>query len=279
VLRRLTLAVSRLPWPLLHGLSLVLAFLMTHVVRYRRQVILENLARCFPETTRTWQRQTMRAFYRHFAMVIVESLKTLSMGKEELIRRVQVENPEFFKTYRDGGRSGLMLGAHLANWEWAGIRGSHLTGMTNLAVYFHLKNPEADQVLNKTRRRLSNVGFVVTPKNLYRTLVNAPKPCWTYILADQSPALEHHVRVPFMGHETAFYDGPPRIARRLGMSVAYLSAERLGFGRHRIRFDTLADSVDNLSDAEVMAEYARRLEEDIRRHPEQWLWSHRRWKF
>lgn len=279
MLRRITLAVARLPWPLLHMLALVLAFVMAYIVRYRRRVILDNLARCFPETTRAWRRQTMRAFYRHFAMVVVESLKTLAMSKEDLIRRVQMENPEFFKPYRDTGRSGLMLGAHLANWEWAGIRGSHLTGMTNLAVYFHLKNPEADQVLNKTRRRLSNVGFVVTPKNLYRTLMGAPKPCWTYILADQSPDREHHVRVSFMGQETAFYDGPPRIARRLGMTVAYLSAERLGFGLHRIRFEALAENVDNLSDADVMALYARRLEEDIRRHPEQWLWSHRRWKF
>ncbi|MCX7768756.1 MAG: hypothetical protein N2110_07030 [Flavobacteriales bacterium] len=279
MLSRLILAVARLPWPVLRVLAASLAFLMAHLVRYRRGVILHNLRICFPEKTERWRRATMHNFYRHFAMVLMESIKILAMKKEDLIRRVQVENPEFFKPFREKGISGLMLGAHLGNWEWAGIRGSHLSGMTNLAVYFHLKNPEADQIVNKTRRRLSNVGYVVTPRNLYRTIMSAPKPCWTYLLADQSPSREHHVRVPFFGRETAFYDGPPRIARRLSLAVGYLHCERLGFGRFKIRFVLLAEDVSALTDQQLMAAYAKQLEEDIRHAPAHWLWSHRRWKF
>ncbi|MCX7649548.1 MAG: hypothetical protein N2050_03205 [Flavobacteriales bacterium] len=279
MLRRLVHGISRLPWGFLRGLAWVLAGVLTYVVRYRAGVVRDNLARCFPHQPEAWRKKVAHDFYKHFAMVLVESLKTLSMKKEDLIRRVLVDNPEFFKNFRDKGVSGLLLGAHLGNWEWAGIRGSHLTGMTNLAVYFHLKNPEADQVMNKTRRRLSNVGFVVSPKNLYKTLLQAPKPCWTYIIADQSPDREHHVRTLFLGQDTAFYDGPPRLARRLNLAVAYVHAQRLGFGRHKIRFELLAEDVSSLTDQEVMARFAQRLENDIRQHPEQWLWSHRRWKF
>ena len=71
--------ISYLPFPVLYGLSGLFAFILQHVVRYRKDVIVNNLRHAFPDYTDKQIASTVNKFYRHFGDITVETIKAYSL--------------------------------------------------------------------------------------------------------------------------------------------------------------------------------------------------------
>ena len=110
--------LSLLPFWALYLLSDGLYLLMSHVVRYRHRVIWHNLRTSFPEKSEDELRQIEKNFYKWFCDYIVETVKLITMSKEQLLKRMTFTGVEKLNQYAAEGRSvGVYLG-HLGNWEW-----------------------------------------------------------------------------------------------------------------------------------------------------------------
>ena len=78
--------ISLLPMQVLYLLSDILYFLLYHVVRYRKKVVMDNLSLAFPEKTAAERRAIARRFFRRFTDNWIESLKLLSISEKEIGR-------------------------------------------------------------------------------------------------------------------------------------------------------------------------------------------------
>ena len=87
-----------------------------------------------------------------------------------------------------------------------------------------------------------------------------------------------HCWVDFLNHDTPVYSGPERIARMQHSQVYYLDIRRPRRGYYIGKFIKMADDAAECEKFTLTKEYFRLLEESIRRQPQYWLWSHRRWK-
>ena len=92
-LRWLLLGLSRLPYGVLYIIAEGFYFLLAYVVRYRWSVVVQNLRNSFPEKPAAEIDRICKAFYRHFAQVMVETIKLAHMPDAELKRRVLFRNP------------------------------------------------------------------------------------------------------------------------------------------------------------------------------------------
>jgi KDO2-lipid IV(A) lauroyltransferase len=101
-----------------------------------------------------------------------------------------------------------------------------------------------------------------------------------YIMAaDQSPSKpEKAIWVDFLGIKTAFLDGPERHARTRDIPVIFADIQRVKRGHYALELSFISEHPQATQHGEITAAYAKRLEEIIRRKPENWLWSHKRWK-
>jgi KDO2-lipid IV(A) lauroyltransferase len=111
------------------------------------------------------------------------------------------------------------------------------------------------------------------------TLRRRKEPRAIAMVADQDPvsaSVRHFTQ--FFGHETAFYMGPEAIARAARGPMMFVAMERTGRGRYSVRFEPLVESDRSLPEGGMVEAYARRVEEQIRAHPADWLWAYRRWK-
>ena len=79
--------LAHLPWWLIHVLSRALAWLMAHLVRYRRRVIRENLRNSFPERSEAEQRQIEWDFYLQFAYNFLSTPRLLRLPPEVIMRQ------------------------------------------------------------------------------------------------------------------------------------------------------------------------------------------------
>lgn len=270
--------LARLPFGLWYAVSDALTWLAEHVVRYRRKVIDAQLKRCFPELDEAAIARIRVDFYRSFADVLVESIKSSSISADELRRRVEVRGLDVARSHLAAGRSVVIATGHHCNWDWTLLALSLELGYPLDAAYKPLHDAWADRLFLTIRSRFG-AQMVPAKQLLLRLLRRRGQPRGIAMVADQDPvsaAVRHFVS--FFGHETAFYMGPEAIARALKCPVVFIAVRRTGRGRYVIEIEPLVGHDEKLPEGGVTERYARRVEAMVRERPAEWLWSYRRWK-
>src|SRR5580692_8232928 len=85
--------LSLLPFWFLYIISDILFVVIYYLVGYRRKVVQQNLENAFPEKSIQERKDIARKFYRYFADLIVETIKTISISSKEVTKRVKATNP------------------------------------------------------------------------------------------------------------------------------------------------------------------------------------------
>ena len=267
-----------MPFWLVYRLADVMCFLMHTVARYRRRTVAGNLRRSFPEKTDSERTAIARRFYRNLADITLETFKTLTISDTELRRRVRILNPEVCLQHLNAGQSVVVMTSHLGNWEWLLAGHALQLGYDVDAVYKELTNPQFDAVMRRIRGRFGP--HPVEMRQVARELVK--RKAVTRIIAmvaDQTPFPQNAYWTTFLHQDTAFFTGVAGIARRTGYPVLYVGMRRVRRGHYETWFEPLAEPpyTENAVTG-IVETYVRRIEADIRRYPDQWLWSHKRWK-
>lgn len=276
----LLLPLSRLPFSILYRFSDLLFFLVSKVFTYRKKVVEENLANAFPELPGSQLREIRDSFYAHFCDLAVETIKTLSIGKDELSKRVRVRNPEVLwnNAYKD--RNMILLTAHYGNWEWAALQlASHLPGKEVYGIYLPLNNRFFDNIIRKSRKKFGT--RLISTKDLPKVLGSetGQKPSAFAFIADQNPSnLNKTGWVNFFGREVPVAKGPERYANKLDAVVFYGHIEKAGRGYYEITYELLTEKPRSLTEGLLLSEFMEKAETHIKENPAFWLWSHKRWK-
>lgn len=275
---RIALQIFRLiPFPLLYVLSDALAFVLFKVLKYRRKVIFENLQRAFPEKNEQEMLRLVRAAYQNLTDVTLETLKSFTLSFTEIERRAICINPELVNQYLDQGKSVLLTGSHFGNWEYSGLSMPLKLHGTAVLVYKPLSNKSMDAFLNHARTRTG--AATVAMDDLFRALRKSV-PSAFVLLSDQSPSSRKSAHwVSFFGQDTAALPGADVLGRKFNMPVLYYLIQRTGKrGFYEIRFSEICPNPSEVAEMDITRAYTSKLEADILQQPEQWLWSHKRWK-
>lgn len=270
--------VARLPFFVLYRLSDFLFVLTAYVIRYRRQVVLDNLRHAFPDASETYIRRLARGFYRNFCDLLVETIKLPRMTADEMRKRVTIVNGEQVRHYLSQGQTVLGAAGHQCNWEW--VPGATLVnGIAVDSVYKPLHNPSSERVMQQIR---SQFGAYLIPMNrLPREIVSRRHvPRIIALVADQMPNIpETAYWTNFFNRDTPFFPGTERLARSQQLPVFYLDLIRNRRGYYTATFTLLAaPPYVDLPYGEILNRYRDRLTETILKQPSNWLWSHKRWK-
>ncbi len=263
---------------LLYRVADFLALFACYVLRYRRKVVLQNLGRSFPEKSPAEIQGIARHFYFNLADVLVETLKTLTISKKSFNKHFLITNPEVFQQHLDQGRSIIGFGSHLCNWEWllTGCRAHFKEPM--MGVYQPLASPAAEKFMLKIRSRFGE-GPVPMQHTLREIMRRRHIPSAWGLIADQVPMRKSEKYwTQFLNQDTAFYNGPARIAQKTGHAPVFAHLKRVRRGYYELTFTDLGKFDTPANTFAVTEAYARALEEAIRQSPSDWLWSHKRWK-
>ena len=280
--RWLLLGLAHLPLAVLYVLAEGIYLLLAYVVRYRWRVVTENLRNSFPEKPAAEIDRIGKAFYRHFAQVVVEILKLAAISPADLAQRMRFTNPELMTRPFAERRLVLSLGSHMGNWEWI-LSGAALEFPGRAAgVYKPLNNPFFESFMRRLRTRLgadavpmlATLRYLVAHRNQGHTLS---------LLTDQAAGPEDRPYwTTFLNQDTSFYTSADRLAAQLDCAVLYVGIRRVRRGYYEVTFTELPDgrvaAVASAGTFPVTEAFARQLEKDMRGSPEQYLWTHRRWK-
>ena len=270
--------LSRLPLRVLHGLSDFLYVLLLYVVRYRRRVVLENLRLSFPEKSPADIWQITKGFYRNLTDLLVETIKMPTLPPADLRQRVRFTNPELVKERLRNGQAVIGMASHSSNWEWI-PSASVQHGMPTDSIYKTLNSPFFEELMQMVRSSQGAVPVLMhsLPR---RMVVQKDTPRIIALVADQVPDVpEQAYWTDFFHRDTPFYPGTERLARSRNLPVFYTEIARTGRGHYEVTFTLIGEPPYNdLPPGMILERYRDLLEATIRKHPSDWLWSHKRWK-
>lgn len=270
---------SRRSFRVLYALSDFLYPLLNHLIRYRRKVVAANLRQAFPAQSQTFYKRTSDRFYRNFSDFLVESIKIQEAKPAELMPRVRIRDGGLLQSLYDQKRQVVLLSGHFFNWEWYTLAAAKVDFDT-YAIYKKLKDPFLEARFKSIRSRYQTT--LVPMEETYRAMVNAirKRPSLFVFNADQRPhrsAIRYEL--DFLGVRTPVFTGYDKMARKLGMAVVYSAMRKVGRGQYEIQVELITENAKHEQPYFTVHEFYKRLAESIGKSPDNYLWSHKRWKY
>ena len=267
------------PYWLLYLKSDFYYVLTYHLIRYRRKVVRENLLRSFPKKDAKAIKTIEKHFYRNLCDLFVEAPKMLNMKPDGYKYRINYTNPELLTQLYEQHKNVFYAIPHSGNWEWFGKMACDLTAHNSLAVYKKVQNPVFEQLMLYLRTKDVPLEMVESNSAL-RRLTQLRDGCNAVLMvADQTPhGLASDYWTEFLHQDTCWFTGLERIAKMLDYAVVFVAMKRTGRGRYEVTFELIADQPKETEKGYIMEQYVRCVERFIQEQPDNWLWSHRRWK-
>lgn len=254
-----------------------LFILLYRITKYRIQVVLTNLEQAFPEKSAAEHLDICEKYYRNLCDSIVETIKLLSISKNELNRRMTC-NWEVFDAMTTLNRNGQGYMSHQFNWEWGTVLCNWNSPRRFHGLYLPLSNKAMDRLFYYMRSRSGTGLTKLDDMQQEMNSIQSRETLWGFI-ADQNPATIRRASWhDFMHRKTAFFKAPEILARRYNNLVYFGEIVKLRRGYYHINLKLAFDNPRETRDGEITEAYVRHLEESIKRQPANWVWSHRRWK-
>ncbi len=267
--------LARAPTALLPKVGRGLGRLGLIFARSRRHIAATNLKLCFPEQSEQERDQLLKRVFLSTGISLMETTLAWLRDVRHLHQRVTFTGIERMEELQADGKGILLVGAHFATLDLAGaFLGARLPiGV----VYRKNKNPVIEWIMTRGRDRCYE--HVIERKQT-RQMVRYLRDGGTlWYAADQDYGRKHSVFAPFFGVPAASITATSRLARLPNVRVMFMSHFRSEDGLHwSVHFRELPQRFptgDDIADATTVNAIT---EEEIRRHPEQYLWQHRLFK-
>lgn len=277
--RAVTLLLRPLPMTVVRRLGRGLGRLAYLVDVWHRKTTLENLAAAFPGRSDAERRGLARQTFAHFGSLLLELLKFSTYSKEQMLAAVEIEGEERMRQAYQHERGVILFTGHFGYWEMHAIAQSLV--LKSIAVLARpLDNPALNEMLLTIRTRTGNT-VIYRQGALRKVLRELAANRAVAILIDQHLHTPDAVYVDFFQRPAATTSAVAALALRTGARVIPVFALPLRGGRYRLVYEHPVDPPRS-EGADAIREFTQRctdvLEMYVRRHPDLWLWMHRRWR-
>ncbi len=247
----------------------------------RRRVARDNILRAGIETDPTRIRALSRGSAQHFAMVVVESLKSAAVLEEERWSdHIELKiAPDVMAVLEDPDQGLIMASGHYGNWEIAAqwlSRFKPVAGITRA-----MNNPRVEALIQrrKPRYRFHPIPkYAADPGRFLAVL----KDCEILALLTDQHARSGGMQVDFFGHPAATYTTAAMLHLVTRTPLCFAACRRIGEMRFELMTSPLIQhqrSGNKKHDVQViLGALNEHLETMIRQAPDQYLWGHRRWR-
>lgn len=270
--------VSLLPLRVLYLFSDLSYLIVYYLIKYRRNVVMSNLAIAFPGKTVEEKIVIAKQFYRNFTDTFIESLKLVSAGRHFVEKRSKGDFTIINELISKGHNINIMVG-HQFNWEFANLLYSLNLKIPFVGIYMPISNKILNKVFYRIRGRY---GTILISAQDFKTKMHRVF-SGQYLLglgADQNPGNPANAYwMHFLGKPAPFVTGPAKGAVKNNAAVVFVGMKKIKRGHYDFEATLISEHSAELTPEHLTVLYKNELERTIREDNSNYLWSHRRWKY
>jgi KDO2-lipid IV(A) lauroyltransferase len=267
--------IAMLPYSVVLVLGKGLGWAMFHLAKSRRRVAERNLELCFPEWGEGQRKEMTRRHFESLGQSFLETALGWWAPKERLEKLAHAEGLEHLEQAKQRGKGVIVLSAHTTSLE---IGASLMTFFTPARfVYRPHNDPVWDRMINEKRLRWTDKSIPrADVRGMIRTLRES-RLLW--YAQDQNTRRKEAVFVPFFGHLASTNSATARLVKVTGATVLPFYTVRRDDGKgFNLIFEKPLENYPT-GDLEVDTQRINDLIEGwVRKHPEHYLWVHRRFR-
>lgn len=274
------LLISKLPLRILYIFSDTIFFLNYYIIGYRKKVVIDNLKNSFPDKTEKEINLISKKYFSNFFDYIVEMLKAFTISETESRVRMQHLNQDLFYDAKKEGKNIILLSGHVFNWEWLNALTTTIPQEKSYPVYRKISNQFWEQKVRTIRTRFNNSPLEANEviKHIFRN-PNDGNSIYLFV-ADQTPHVSHvNYGLKFLNQRTPAFIGYDKLSTRIDMAFIYCEMKKVKRGFYQVNYYRIYPDGEKFVDYEVVKKFHVLLENTIKKRPDNWLWSHRRWKY
>ncbi len=247
-----------------------------YLMASRRRIALENVQGAMERgaiPAVLTPEELVKRNFMHMGRSVIEIIKLLFGLADKLLASVKLEGAENYERAEAKGKGVIIVGGHCGNWELM-FSMSSIIKNDFYGVVRKQSNPYVNSLIVRTRERSGS--RVIYKQGALRAFLKALKAGDTVGVPVDQAAQAEGVRIDFLGAPAWTTRMPAILAKRTGAAVVPV----FNFRKPDGSFTTYAlpeveITGDELEDTKRIS---ASVEDFIRKHPEQWLWIHRRWK-
>jgi KDO2-lipid IV(A) lauroyltransferase len=255
-------------------------FLNYYLVGYRKKVITQNLQNSFPEKSEEEIRIIRKKFYLNFSDYLVETIKSFSISETESRVRMQHINQEAFHEAKAEGKNVIMLAGHVFNWEWMNAFARIIPQKHCHPVYRKVNSDFWENQMKKVRNKFGNEALEANEVilNIFRSK-NDGESAYMFV-ADHTPHGAHvNYGLEFLHQRTPAFIGYDKLATRMDLAFIYCEMKKVKRGYYQVNYHRIYPDGEKFTEHEVVRKFHKLLENTLHKHPDNYLWSHRKWKY
>ena len=244
-----------------------------HHIPVRKKEALHHLKIAFPNRTDSYYERLLKSVYNHFGFILVDVMR---MTGRDVNNRITVENRDVLDKAIDAGKGVLILTGHLGNWEmlgaWFGLNGYKLYPIAR-----RLKNRGADRFITEIRRHQGT--FPINDKVSVNEMVKIIRAENILFIVGDQDARRKGVFVQFFNIPSSTPRGAAIFSLKTGAPIIFSLCYRNRDGTYCIKHERIPTDIEEGDPVTIITQrFTSKLEEEIRNHPDQYFWFHKRWK-
>ncbi|MBN1927035.1 MAG: lysophospholipid acyltransferase family protein [Prolixibacteraceae bacterium] len=278
VLLALTWPMKFFPLEFHYIVADLIYFFIYRVFAYRVDVVRENLHNSFPDKSKTELRNIEKKFYRGLGEIFVETLYFSFAPSDKILKHIDVDYTALNELI-EKKRSVIFMAGHFSNWEYSFV----LAKNVSIQVYFvykKLSNKAFDEFYKRFRSKFARP---LEMNESFRQLMhdtNNNIPFASLLISDQRP-LPHEIKhwVRFLNQDTPVLLGTEKLAIKTNSAILFLEIRKIKRGYYKVNLELLEEHPKKSENFDITTRFMKRLEQSVIKSPEQYLWTHKRWKY
>lgn len=262
----------------LYAISDCFFYVNQYFIGYRKTVVKENIQNSFPDKSKEEINNINKKFFRNLTDYIVEMAKSFTISANELHVRVQHINQDVFYDAKNEGKDVILLAGHVFNWEWMNALTEKIPQEYSHPVYRNMQNKFWDEKIKQIRNKYGNQSLEA--KQVIRHILKKDTKgdsCYMFV-ADQTPKSVEY-GISFLHQTTPVFIGYDKLATKLDLAFIYCDIKKVKRGYYQVNYYRVLPDNEKFKEFEVVRKFHNLLEKTIRNNPENYLWSHRKWKY
>lgn len=246
------------------------------VFGYRKEIVMENIAIAFPEKSIEERKKIAKQFYKHLIDTFIELIKMISLSKSEFEKRCSIDMVATNCLIAKGKSIQFVCG-HQMNWEYGNwIMAKNIT-IPFIGIYQKIGNKAFNKLFYNLRARYSSIMVsTIDFKNKKEEILTHPYSL--ALAADQNGNPDSCYWLYFFSKPAPFVTGPAKGAIKNNTAIVFAHFTKPKRGYYHFDTTVMAENASEFSPEELTLRFRDLLEQTIKESPDNYLWSHRRWR-
>ena len=241
-----------------------------------KKIIFSNLKRAFPNSDDDKLNDISKAMWNNYGRVFAEYLFIKKFRNKKLEKNITVEGKEILMNIKKDNKQVIFISGHFSNFELMAMQ-IEMVGIKLAAIYRPLNNIFLNSIMEKIRKKYICQNQIKKGLGGLKQLIKLTKNGYsTALMIDQR--VTEGIKSNFFNQKAFTTSIPAQLIKRFDIEVVPVSIKRYENTKFRIKINkpinfSKESSIQNITDKLNIV-----LEEMIINNPEQWIWTHNRWK-